>query len=131
MFRERRNCFFPLLLSLPLSLFMIVSFKYFHWQFLSRECASFQLCVRGQRSWALQGRAAPGWVGSSSACAVLGRLWQQQCLCSWAREEQQCGINAGADCGKRREQAAAQCSTCAFCQKPTWISQTHLIALYL
>lgn len=43
MFRERRNCFFPpLLLSLPLSLFMIVSFKYFHWQFLFPECASFQ-----------------------------------------------------------------------------------------
>lgn len=90
----------------PPSLFMIISFKSLHWQFLFHECASSSVC--GQRQQVLQGRAAPRWLSR----AVLGRLWQwqqQQHPCSCWREEQHLRVEwmpeqtAGA-------QAAVQCS---------------------
>lgn len=69
---------------------MIVSFRSFHWQFLSHECASFQ---RVPCAWPEE--AGPAGQGcsqlgqQSSAWAVLGRLWQQQQHpCSCWREEQ-------------------------------------------
>lgn len=76
--RKKNSALLHLLLSLPLSLFMVVSFKYFHWQFLFHEGASLQhVCV--ERSRVLQGGAAAG-LGGPSAAAEGG-----------ARP--QCGIN--------------------------------------
>lgn len=68
--RKKKSALFPLLLSLPLSLLMVVSFKYLHWQFLFHEVPACSMCA-WQRSRVLQGRAAPG-LGRLSAAAEGG-----------------------------------------------------------
>lgn len=59
------------------------------------------MCVRNQRNQVLQGRAAPRWVGKSSAGEAVERAAAPVQLLKGGTTHQ-CGMKAGADCGRHQ-----------------------------